>query len=340
MRGVAAIVIMLIHMGGLPAHVLPGGYLAVDFFFALSGFVLAHAYAERKITFGAFLRARGIRLYPLYLAGLILAAVAASITGMSPIRLMTAFGIELFFLPAPVAPDLYPLNPPAWSLFFELVANAAWFPIRRFLRGGVALTVLLIGTCAVLATDAVNGAVNAGPYWNDIAGGFARVLFSFAAGVLVYRLWGHIKLQPRPPSWLVAVALLLVLTLPMPRQVFDPIAVLILMPALVLAGASCGSAGRVSAWIQRQLGAASYAVYVLHFPVILVTDYLFVSTGFLRRLGVIHPSIVTTPLTVVLVVGLALLLDWFYDRPLRRRLSQAAAHLGAVPVVGRAGDPS
>jgi len=67
LRGVAAVAVMLYHIGGwtgrpwLAAH----GYLAVDFFFCLSGFVLAHAYGRREIGWLGYMRARLIRLWPL-----------------------------------------------------------------------------------------------------------------------------------------------------------------------------------------------------------------------------------------------------------------------------------
>ncbi|TIW52974.1 MAG: acyltransferase, partial [Mesorhizobium sp.] len=76
LRGVAAISVMLYHFSPFIADgkVLPSSYLAVDLFFLLSGFVIAHAY-DRKIEsgmgFGTF---RLIRLYPLYLAGTLLGA--------------------------------------------------------------------------------------------------------------------------------------------------------------------------------------------------------------------------------------------------------------------------
>lgn len=333
LRGVAAVVVLIIHMGGLPARWLSGGYLAVDFFFVLSGFVLAHAYGERAISFGAFLRARAIRLYPLYFAGTMLGVGAALISGVGLLQITTALACGLFFLPAPGGVDLYPLNPPAWSLFFELVANAAWFPLRRVLRGPVAVTALLIGALAVLGSDIVYGAVSAGGYWSNVAGGFARVLFSFVAGVLTYRFWRGSAARLRLASWLVITGLLAVLALPLPREVFDPVAVLFLMPSLVFAGACCPAGSRIAEWTQRQLGNASYAIYALHFPVIVAVDRLLISDGLLHRLGVTHPSIVTTPLTLALVVGAALLLDKLYDRPVRRLLTSLSARAGALALL-------
>ena len=315
MRGVAAIVVMLIHMGGEPARWLSGGYLAVDFFFALSGFVLAHAYGARVTGTGDFLKARAIRLYPLYLAGLVLGVCAALATGMPSTQIITALLLGLFFLPAPGS-ALYPLDPPAWSLFFELVANATWFPLRRILAGPMAATLIMLGALGVLASDIAYGAVSAGGYWNNIGGGFARVGFSFLAGVLIHQFWRRGKGWPRMPGLLVIAGLLGVLAAPLPRQLFDPVAVLVLMPALVFLGSCCASANGMLDWVQRQLGAASYAVYALHFPVIVIVDRLLIP-----RLAIAHPSLVTSPLTLVIVVGAALLIDKLYDQPVRRWLT-------------------
>jgi peptidoglycan/LPS O-acetylase OafA/YrhL len=317
MRGVAAAVVMMIHMGGAPARALPGGYLAVDFFFALSGFVLAHAYGERSLGVVGFLTARGIRLYPLYLAGLVLGVGAAALTGMAPRQLLTALGLGLFFLPAPGV-DLYPLNPPAWSLFLELVANAAWFPLRQWLRGPAAVAVLLLGCLAVIAADVAYGAISSGGYWSNVAGGLARVLFAFTAGVATYQVWRAPIARPALPSWVVVVALLAIFAIPGPRKVLDPLAVLA-MPVVVYLGACCMPCGTLNLAVQSKLGTASYGIYALHFPTVVAIDALLI--GPLRRAGLPHPSLVTTPFTLALVFAGALLLDRIYDWPLRRWLS-------------------
>lgn len=319
MRGIAAIVVMMTHMGGEPARLLSGGYLAVDFFFVLSGFVLAHAYGERTIGTAAFMRARAIRLYPLYLIGLVVGVAAAFATGTAPAQITVALVLGLFFLPAPTL-DLYPLDPPSWSLFFELFANASWFPVRRVLTGALAAVAILLGALAILSSDIAFGAVDGGGYWSNIAGGFARVGFSFMAGVLIYRLRQRIGARLPLPGAFAIVGLLVVLAAPLPRRLFDPIAVLILMPSLVFLGASCNGGGRLFSRVQAQLGAASYAIYILHFPVIVVVDRLLIP-----RLAISHPSLVTTPLTSAVVIGAALFLDRYYDRPTRRWLTASVA---------------
>jgi peptidoglycan/LPS O-acetylase OafA/YrhL len=333
MRGVAAIAVLMIHMGGEPAKVLSGGYLAVDFFFCLSGFVLAHAYGDKQFTTAQFLTVRAIRLYPLYLAGLGL-GVALLATRWTAQTLWAAV-LGLMFLPSPFSVrtlaqlDFYPLNPPAWSLFFEIVANLAWFPLRRWLRGWPGVWALGLCAVAFLSCAVAYGSVSTGEYWDNAAGGLGRVAYSFLAGVLTYRLWRHTRLEARLPSWAPVILLLAVFCAPVPRQVSDPIIVLLLVPPLVFMGACCTPSIGLAGGVERSLGSMSYAIYALHLPIIVGVDRWLIDGGLIARMGVPllthHPSALTTPLTVAVVLGLAWSLDKIYDRPVRRWLGTKAS---------------
>jgi peptidoglycan/LPS O-acetylase OafA/YrhL len=148
LRGVAAVGVMLYHIGGWTGRpwLVSHGYLAVDFFFCLSGFVLAHAYGRREIGWLGFLRQRLIRLWPL-IALTMLAGAMVIIQHRERVPEWLALGLlmipRLWTEESGFAP-IFPLNPPAWSLFFELVVGAAWFPLRRLgVMGHVLLIVLL-----------------------------------------------------------------------------------------------------------------------------------------------------------------------------------------------------
>ena len=128
----------------VPVGPLFESYLAVDFFFVLSGFVLAHAYWRRLcsgMSAVEFICLRLIRLYPLYLIALVFAIAAACIEvvagGRSVTSLVKNIIPAVLFLPAPaltVFGTLFPLNMPTWSLFFELVANSGFGVIGKRIK--------------------------------------------------------------------------------------------------------------------------------------------------------------------------------------------------------------
>jgi peptidoglycan/LPS O-acetylase OafA/YrhL len=136
LRGLAAIAVLLVHFRYGPTGVTLAqkGYLAVDFFFVLSGFVVAHAYEQRLrrgTWLGPFCLTRLLRLYPLYAFASIIGIAAVYFqpgtdrdTGHWAVSILLA----VFFLPTPSQfsanpGSLYPFNFAAWSLFWELAVN-------------------------------------------------------------------------------------------------------------------------------------------------------------------------------------------------------------------------
>ena len=129
---------------------LPHGALAVDFFFALSGFVIAYSYgarlADNALSFGQFVKLRLIRLYPLLFFGTLLGFAVfatrlyANKEGFLLVPGLASLLFGLFVLPSPFleryhVPGLetgWPLNPPCWSLFFEITANVVYGAIARY----------------------------------------------------------------------------------------------------------------------------------------------------------------------------------------------------------------
>jgi peptidoglycan/LPS O-acetylase OafA/YrhL len=275
LRGAAALAVMILHyqsqLGGV---LLPHSYLAVDFFFILSGFVLAHAYEHRLLegmTPIQFLRLRLIRLYPLYLIGTLIGlvwAMTGSVSSYQAINLLSILS-ALFFLPdLNFASFMYRLNGPAWSLFFELTANAAYaIGIRRLSNGFLILIVLL--SFAILGARYQE--VDCGWKWANFIDGLPRVCFGFFAGVLTYRTWRAAKWQPRLPQWAaVGLVVALVLSFAANRSSFwqhhryDQIALLV-FPLIVYCGA-CREPSPRSRPIFLWLGNISYALYITHWP--------------------------------------------------------------------------
>jgi Acyltransferase family len=201
LRGLAALAVVTLHV---PDHtfreLLPGSPLAVDLFFVLSGFVLAHSYTERlRDEMGAmeFMRIRIIRLYPLYILGTALVmAHFALLAGFNYRAWLHVIGSAVFavlFLPTPpgISPDWhpFPLNFPAWSLFFELVINYVFALLLPRLTNRLLAGVILIGLPMLIATGLYFGDLTPGWSFSNFWGGGGRVVYSFFAGVAAYRVW-------------------------------------------------------------------------------------------------------------------------------------------------------
>ena len=336
LRGVAAFAVILDHVpGGVLGELVPGRYLAVDFFFVLSGFVLAHAYG-RRLEEGwsplSFMTARLIRLYPMYLAGLML-GLALSVMGLlrgwvgpTWTDVMTMAGLGLLFLPTPPMASfgggaLYPFNAPAWSLFFELVANFVYALIARFLSWRVLSAILVVGAVAVAFTiNRHAGTGGPGWLWEHLDAGLARVMFDFFAGVAIFRVWS-IKRLPALPWWGALIGFLAVIAVQASgpwRTVYDILAALVLMPTLVALSAGSRVTGRL-ARVCATFGLLSYGVYVIHVP-------LFSALGVAA--SAVHLQFGEGPATALLVAVLAAAVSGvafvIYDRPFRRWLSAKA----------------
>ena len=344
LRGVAAIFIIQRHAEDLLGDALPSSYLGVDLFFALSGFVLAHAYGARladgQLSPARFMKARLLRLYPLYAVALGLGTAyyihmwfagrpVMADEHVVPGELALAFVTGLLFLPSPVTISFNAalfLVHPAWSLFNELVANLvyAWRGARAGLRR---IGVVLAISAVVLVVAAIDfGRLHAGFRWHEMYAGMARVFFSFFMGVVIYRYRRKVPVL-RPGQALVCLLLLMaVLAFPTPKDMkplFDLTVVLVVWPALLYWAAAIVPGPRTAA-VAGFLGTASYAVYVLHTPII---DWALVLWP-----GLLQPGI--APIAGIGLVILIVLASWwltvFFDQPLQRRLKDRLLRRRAV----------
>ena len=217
MRGVAATCVMLYHFSGYlgPERFLPSAYLAVDLFFILSGFVIAHAYQHmlRQGRIADFTAMRLIRLWPLYALGTLLAAGYWSLRALLQpsahlqlAELAAQLPWSLLFLPGSWLHDsngLYPLVGPAWSLILELIVNLLFgLSFRFWTTRRVAWAAAAFGAWNVL-TAVHFGNLDAGMTPSTLWGGLSRVSFSFFAGVLIYRLYesGARPVVPDTARW-------------------------------------------------------------------------------------------------------------------------------------------
>ncbi|MEO9228114.1 MAG: acyltransferase [Devosia sp.] len=325
LRGVAALAVVQRHgfafLGGVP---LPASYLAVDFFFLLSGFVLAHAYdcrLDNSMSTWEFMRARLLRLYPVYLLALLLAVVLAIATGSYP---MAAFAAALLFLPDFWVSHFLWFIQPSWSLTWELIANLPFALFRR--RLGPVLFILTAATALILLTlfAFARGSLDAGYYGPTAVGGLVRVFFSFPLGVILYRNRATIGAwSPRWATWPTIALLLLLLSLPTSPGLIalrDLAIVVVAFPTLLLF-ASRAAPRPATARIADALGDLSYPIYVLHAPLIGMVGSLCLAAGL---------SLERAPLPAGLaVLGGFMLLSWFVDRyvdrPIRRALYNSSA---------------
>ncbi|HEY2675796.1 MAG TPA: acyltransferase [Steroidobacteraceae bacterium] len=298
LRGLGALIVMAGHSGAAfgsfgPRHF----YLAVDMFFLLSGFVIAHAYDsrfERGLTFRDFMRARIRRLYPVFLVGLVIGEActfADNIHNMSNAQRAISFSLGLAALPSPPTDSwaaLFPMNGPFWSLFFEFwVANLAYGLFWRQIRGRLLRGIIIVSGISLLAAVFYFRTMDIGWNWPTLPGGTARVCFSFFSGVLLCRLHGRSSgADYQISSWMVLGAAALVFCIPFHGALgilHDIAAVFLAFPAIVYFGAS---ALEKHPRIGAALGDVSYAIYAIHRPLLIPAALLLHSLTEMRGRGV------------------------------------------------------
>ena len=336
LRGVAALAVVAFHWSLGEPFKLTHGYLAVDLFFALSGFVVAHSYEDRLIQGMPTLRffiIRTIRLYPLYIMGsflsILIICASLAIHGLTKNNISGLIEMPFALLMAPSPPlhadwseaNLYPLNRPAWSLFYEIIANVAYAASARFWS----VKRLLLLMCAA-GSALILHLVMAGPFygdggwnWSSIHLGLLRVFYSFPAGVLIYKLYRGARLQ-----WIGARSLYIVASLPLfliapafaPEFYAIPFNVLVGFPLLVLLAAGSDEPQGGFARFYKYLGAASYATYVLHQPFHSIVE------ATLAKLSFAPAPLLRDAVLMAAIIPLSFFIDRIYDDPVRKALTR------------------
>lgn len=353
LRGVAALFVIWYHVfEGFATSPIDQqfnhGYLAVDFFFILSGFVVGYAYDDRwkgTMTTKDFFKRRLIRLQPMVVLGAVLGAITFCIQGceqwdgtrVALSMVMVALILNLFLIPAVPGADsevrgngeMYPLNGPSWSLFFEYIGNIMYaLFIRRLSTKALMVLVVLAG--AGLASYAIfnfSGYGHLGVGWTlldyNLLGGFLRVLFSFSMGLLMSRVFKPVRIKGA--FWICSLGLIALLSIPhiggmespWLNGIFDSVCTLFILPVLVYLGASGKTTDKASFKICKFLGDISYPVYIIHYPFM----YLFYAWLWNEKLTFAQ----TWPVALALFFGsilLAYLCLKLYDEPVRRWLSK------------------
>lgn len=306
LRGVAALLVVLFHVFEVHSHgdhskqIINHGYLAVDFFFLLSGYVIAYAYDDRwsKMTLKDFFKRRLIRLQPMIIIGTLIGALLfyfqdAPGLGWGGIHEVPVWKMVLVMLIGftliPVGKgldirgwnEMHPLNGPAWSLFFEYIANIAYALIlRRLSKAMLAVCVVLAaGFTIQYALTNPNGDIIGGWAIDDptqLRIGFMRLAFPFLAGMLLART---AKLHYTKNAFLTA-SLLLVVLFSVPRLggseslwmngLYECFCLIVMFPFIVWLGAGGKVHGKKASKLCKFLGDISYPIYITHFPIVYV----------------------------------------------------------------------
>lgn len=356
LRGVAALLVVWYHVfegfqfaGNKPViDFINHGYLAVDFFFILSGFVVGYAYDSRwgkTLTLGGFFRRRLIRLQPMVIMGAVIGAASFLISGMerwdgthATLWLtFLAFVCGCLMLPAlPGMPrevrgngEMFPLNGPCWSLFFEYVGNIVYALFIRRLSTRL-LALLSFALCCALTWFAVtdqSGYGSIGVGWTvdrtNILGGMLRMLCPFTMGVLMSRLFKPLR-QARGAFWISAALLLAIFHVPYIYSdgalslngVFEAACIIAVFPLVVWYAASGKTTDIASTRICRFLGDISYPLYIVHYPLM----YAFYMWLIKTRQYTLHETWPAALAAVTASIILAWLCLKLYDMPVRKWL--------------------
>lgn len=334
LRGIAALAVVVFHfmewiIPDFTQNFIGHGFLAVDFFFCLSGFVIAYAYDKRLPQMGirAFFTSRLIRLHPLVVIGTILGLLGlfldpfadhASTHSLGNIALI--FVCALLMIPLPVMEErffnLFSLNAPSWSLFWEYIANIVYALVLVRLSKKLLWVLLALAAGGIVWISYRAGNLLGGWNGETFFDGGIRMSYSFLAGLLIYRSGWIIK------NKLGFIVLSLLLSAAFFSSVLwnsavtEPLIVLFYFPLLIALGA--GSS--LSAPLQKIcvfMGNISYPLYMTHYAFIWLFGNYFVAKSPSNQ------QLVWIILfgTVALVV-FAWLVMRFVDMPVRRYLSR------------------
>lgn len=302
LRGVAALIVVIFHI--LEAYatshldmMMNHGYLAVDFFFVLSGFVIGYAYDDRwsKMSYWDFAKRRLIRLHPMVVMGMAVGAICFyyqesvlwPIIGEVPLgQMLLIMLIGMTLIPVPPSMDIrgwwemHPLNGPAWTLFFEYVANILYAIVIRRLNVIQLAVLTVVSGLALLHLGLFGEAGDVIGGWsldpNQLRIGFTRLMYPFCAGLLLYRTAKLTKFN----NAFLWCSVFLTFVLVFPRiggethlwlnGLYDALIIILIFPLIVYLGASGEIKNKTAGKICKFLGDISYPIYITHYPIIYI----------------------------------------------------------------------
>jgi len=349
LRGVAAVMVVSFHL--FEAHstshldqIINHGYLAVDFFFVLSGFVVGYAYDDRwgKMSVSDFFRRRLIRLQPMVIMGMIVGAFCfyfqdstlwPTIHQVPVWKMLLVMLIGFTLIPVPPSMDIrgwnemHPLDGPGWSLFFEYIANILYgLFIRKFSKKALSVLVFIAGFALIyLAVTSVNGDIIGG--WSiepaQLRIGFTRLMYPFFAGLLLSRIVKPIQVK-HAFLW---CSLLIVIVLAMPRiggsehlwmnGLYESLTIIFIFPLIVFLGASGEVKGKFISRICKFFGDISYPLYITHYPLI----YIYTAWVYNHKVP-LSKGLPVALLVLVSAIVIAYACLKLYDEPIRLWLNK------------------
>ena len=356
LRGVAALMVIWYHVfegyafaGGTTIDTFNHGYLAVDFFFILSGFVIGYAYDDRwgkNFTMKDFIKRRLIRLHPMVIMGAVVGAITFYIEGsvqwdgthIGISMVMLSLLCTIFFIPAMPGVgyevrgngEMFPLNGPCWSLFFEYIGNILYaLFIRRLSNKALTIVVVLLGVAlASFAIFNVSGYGNIGVGWTldgvNFIGGLLRMLFPFSMGMLLSRNFKPMKL--RGAFWICTLVMIALFAVPYlegtesicTNGIYEAFCIIIAFPILLWIGASGTTTDKKSTQICKFLGDISYPIYVIHYPFM----YLFYAWLIKNQLFTLGETWQVALCVYAWNILFAYLCLKLYDEPVRKYLAK------------------
>lgn len=345
MRGIAALSVAVFHFTQFQNFTLfYNAPLAVDFFFMLSGFVIAHSYGSRlfkSMGMSTYFAKRIIRLYPLFALGALvgmpslIALEQAGKAAFSHESLVACTALHTLFLPCfsmfgisnmgatnSAWGTIFPANPASWSLFFEMIAGLSFPLLCRLTTKALAVFVavcwgafmasgLWLGSWHNSYSFFLDAGWGIGNFWV----GFPRTFFSFGCGILLYRLRDPAYVLASMRPWMLYLALAMAIAFPLSvKGSYHALAVTAFMPLAVLAGAATRAKEGLSAKTAWSLGRLSYPLYCLHMPIGRVVFLL----GEHYRI----PSLITAGIALAFSLALSWLVVALIDEPVRAWLSR------------------
>ena len=348
--------LMETYSAGPAYQIINHGYLAVDFFFVLSGFVIGYAYDDRwdRMTTWGFFKRRLVRLHPMLIMGTVVGLLLYffgqceqfGLEGYaSGWKMLVAFVLALFMIPCGSGLDvrgwgeMNPLNGPQWSLTFEYVANILYALVFRHL-GKIALGILTAAAAFCTLDLCLNWNVFGlltparDSHMYTVIGGWSitaeqmyigttRLLYPFLSGLLLSRIGKFINVKGG--FWWCSLLLVIVFSLPciggegsILNGIYVAACILFVFPLIVLMGAGSQIKGQKSAKICTFVGELSYPLYITHYPIM----YMQMNWAWNNPDAPLYAHITVAASSFILSIGLAYACLKLYDLPVRTWLTE------------------